>query len=73
MMLAVHPELVGEPAAAFERPSDALLMLADLGASGVIGDATAAREQAGREFLDLVAAALVRHVQSVFPAKEEDR
>jgi creatinine amidohydrolase len=66
MMLEAFRGLVGEPGPAFERPADAALTLPDLGVSGVIGDATAASSEAGREFLDAVVVGLVQQVELLF-------
>jgi creatinine amidohydrolase len=67
VMLALAPELVGEPAAGFELPADRDLFVVDLGESGVIGDPHAASAAAGAELLDLASAALAARL---LPRKE---
>jgi len=49
------------------------VLVVDMGASGVIGDAGAATAQAGAAFLGAVVTALARHVDAVFPAEETVR
>ena len=59
-MLSVAPGLVGTPSAAFEpiaRANDPFL-LPDMGASGVLGDPSAASAELGERFLAAVAHAL---------------
>ena len=73
MMLSAFPALVGRPAAEFERPADAELLVVDMGTSGVIGDAGAATAQAGAAFLGAVVTALARRVDALFPAEETVR
>jgi len=66
-MLAVAPELVGTPSAAFEpieRANDAFL-LPDMGASGVLGDPTAGTAELGERFLGAVVTALAAVFQTL--------
>lgn len=52
IMLALHPELVGEPSQSFEPISDPddPLFAPDLGLSGVLGNPLAADQELGRQF-----------------------
>ena len=74
-MLTVAPELVGETAGArFEpirRENDAF-RLPDMGASGVLGDPSAASAEAGEQFLAAAVDGLARLLDSLTPptAKE---
>ena len=71
MMLAAFPQLVGEPAASFETPPDADLLLPDMGRSGVIGNPRAARAEAGEAFLALAAQGLLDHIELIFPTRRK--
>lgn len=65
-MLAMSPSLVSERADSFEpitRAAD-LLLLPEMGASGVLGDPAAARADLGERFLDLVARRLAAYLDS---------
>jgi creatinine amidohydrolase len=71
VVLALAPELVGEPGVAFE-PIPAAgdpLYVVDMGESGVLGDPRAASREAGERFLDAVSTALAARIEHY--AKEE--
>jgi creatinine amidohydrolase len=70
MMLAAFPELVGEASPDYEQPADAELLVVDMGASGVIGNARAASSAAGGDFLRSVVSALVSKVDVLFPNEQ---
>jgi creatinine amidohydrolase len=72
-MLSVAPELVGTPSAAFEpieRANDPFL-LPDMGASGVLGDPSAATAELGGRFLGAVAEGLAAVLDSLTITTEE--
>jgi creatinine amidohydrolase len=70
MMLSAFPDLVGTPGPDYEHPADAELLIVDMGASGVLGDARAASAGAGEAFLRSVVAALVARIDVLFPKEE---
>jgi len=72
-MLSAAPELVGTPSESFEpivRANDPFL-LPDMGASGVLGDPSAATAELGERFLAAVAEALAAVLDSLTVATEE--
>jgi creatinine amidohydrolase len=70
LMLAAFPELVGKPAAEYDNPPNADLLVVEMGASGVIGNARAASRSAGADFLRSVVNALVSKVDALFPNEQ---
>ena len=71
MTLAAFPTLVREPGPEFLAPQDGELLLPDMGASGVIGDARAGSPEAGRAFLDAAASALAHLAESLAAEEAE--
>ena len=75
-MLAVAPELVGTASPAFEpitRANDPFL-LPDMGASGVLGDPSAASASAGERFVATASQALAELLDALAsPDTEESR
>jgi creatinine amidohydrolase len=62
LMLAVRPDLVGEPGPGFQAvdPANTALLRVVMDASGVIGDPRTADAERGRALLDAAAAAVAR-------------
>jgi len=72
-MLSAAPELVGTPSESFEpivRANDPFL-LPDMGASGVLGDPSAATAELGERLLAAVAEALAAVLDSLTVPTEE--
>ena len=73
-MLAIAPDLVRDAARSFEpiQREDDPLLLPDMGASGVLGDPSAATAAAGERFLDEACRALAELLDATEPTHTEE-